>query len=121
MADVTPDHDRIVTLEAKVDDLRGWRRELTAHLDTRFDAIHGKFDAADAKNSARLENMEQKLEKQVDGLRDHVDTGFEHLESNLMGVVERVRMAMPMWAQVAIVTLVGLLGAAVTWATLVHP
>ena len=118
MAETTPDHDRIVTLEARVEDLRSWRKELTAHLDNRFDAINIKFDATDAKTAARFDTMEVKLERQVDDLRSHVDTGFEHLENNVMGVVERVRMAMPIWAQIAIVSLVGLLGAAVTWAAL---
>jgi len=94
-------------------------QNLIAHRpDLRGPQKHQGGKPADAKNEGRFDLMESKMEKQVSGLRDHVDGSFERLESHVMDVVEHVRAAMPMWSQVVVVALVGLLGAAVTWAAL---
>ena len=114
MVDMTPDHDRIVTLEAQVQDLRAWRGVLTTHLDT-------KFDAMDAKIDGRFSAIDAKLDQKMDTLQAHVDSSFDRLETKVAGALASVRAALPIWSQVAIVSLVGLLGAAVTWAALGHP
>ena len=103
MADTPTDHDRIVTLEAHVHDLRQWRDTLTAHLDQKFDAIDATLDT-------HRERMET-----------HVDTGFAAIRQEMQGTLDRLRLALPTWAQIALYALIGLLGVAATLVVSAHP
>ena len=102
MADPT-DHDRIVTLEARVQDLRDWRVELTQHLDHQFATLDSKVD------------------QKVDGLEQHFDRTFQDLRDEMRTTLDRLRMALPGWAQIAIYALIGLLGVAATLVATGHP
>lgn len=114
MAETPTDHDRIITLEAHVQDLRDWRGVLTTHLDTQFHTMDAKIDG-------RFSAIDAKLDQKMDTLQAHVDTSFERLETKVASALASVRAALPIWSQIAIVGLVGLLGAAVTWAATGHP
>ncbi len=97
------DHDRLVTLETHVQDLRHWRDILTEHLDQ-------KFDAMDAKIETRFGALDAKVDKKVDGLQEHLDHTFSDLRDRMDVTLRDLRLALPHWAQIAIYVLIGLLG-----------
>jgi hypothetical protein len=98
----TPDHDRLVALEQDVKNLSTWRDTLTAHLDAKFDRIDDK-----------IATLSHSMESKVDDLRSHMDEKIDDLRDNVQGTLHQVRLALPYWAQLAIATLIGLLGLAV--------
>jgi DNA anti-recombination protein RmuC len=97
------DHDRIVTLESRMEDLRHWRETLTEHLDQKFDQIDNKIET-------RFGQLDQKMDTKIDTLTDHLDSTFKDLRDQVNGAIRDIRMALPLWAQIALYTLVGLLG-----------
>lgn len=94
-----PDHDRIVALEQDVKNLNAWRDTLTAHLDQKFDRIDDK-----------IASLSQNMERKVDDLRTHMDEKIDDLRENVQGTLHQVKLALPYWAQIAIATLIGILG-----------
>lgn len=107
------DHDRLVTLETHVQDLRHWREVFTAHLDQKFDAMDGKIES-------RFTALDTKVDKKVDDLQDHMDQNFGTLRDKLDGTLNNLKLALPTWAQFALyflVALIGLLGGLLMW----HP
>jgi hypothetical protein len=103
MADQPTDHDRIITLESHVNDLRHWRDVLSEHLDTKFNAMDQKIDT-------RFTALDNKVDKKLDSLQDHLDHTFNDLRDKMDNTLRDLRLALPHWAQIAIYFLVGTLG-----------
>jgi len=104
------DHDRIVALEQDVKNLNHWRDTLTEHLDQKFDRIDDK-----------MSSLDHKMEVTVGDLRTHMDEKLDDLRDDMQGTLNQARLAIPQWVQIALYTLIGLLGIAAGFIGRGHP
>lgn len=104
MAEPNPtDHDLLITLRAHVDDLRTWKATLEAHLDAKFEAMNQRLDD-------KVGALDAKLDSKVDELQQHVDQGFTVLRGEMAQTLHRLKLALPTWANVALGTLLTVIG-----------
>lgn len=101
------DHDRIIKLETRVDDMHVQIESIKTYLDH-------KMDKSDEKNDQRFNALDQKVETSFAEVQAHVDKKLDWFHGELMDTLRTKEAEIPHWMQIRVYILLGFLGLAVS-------